>query len=63
MGVFKSKHSQFYYKMKEMNKCIAVYKKIFDNRMPGFQESFYKRKNAELLAEIENKKKVKKSDE
>ena len=32
----KSKHSEFYYKMKELNDKIRVYKKIFDNRVPAW---------------------------
>lgn len=32
----KQKHSSFYYKMKDLNHKIQVYKQIFDNRVPSF---------------------------
>jgi len=40
----KSKHSEFYYKMKELNDKITVYKKIFDNRVPAWQRQYNKKK-------------------
>jgi len=36
VGKMKAKHSEFYYKMKDLNTKIAVYKQIFDNRVPTF---------------------------
>ena len=55
LGQEKAKHSEFYYKMKELTDKIAVYKKIFDNRVPAWQRQYNKKKlqQTELLQEKE----------
>jgi hypothetical protein len=35
-GKMKAKHSEFYYKIKELTTKIHVYRHIFDNRIPEY---------------------------
>jgi hypothetical protein len=43
VGKLKAKHSQFYYRMKDLNHKISLYKQIFDTRIPSYQRAFMKR--------------------
>ena len=55
VGKLKAKHSQFYYRMKDLNHKITVYKQIFDSRIPAFQRAFMKKR---LLAKQEKQQKA-----
>ena len=39
----KSKHSEFYYKLKRLNEKISTYKEIFYDKVPKFQETYMQR--------------------
>lgn len=36
----KAKHSEFYYKIKDLKTKIQVYKNLFDTRIPNYQLMF-----------------------
>lgn len=42
-GKMKAKHSEFYYKMRDLNTKIQVYKQIFDTRVPSYQKTHMKK--------------------
>lgn len=55
VGKLKAKHSQFYYRMKDLNHKITIFKQIFDTRMPSYQRAFMKR---QLLKKQEKQQKA-----
>ena len=46
----KSKHSDFYNRLRSLNDKISVYKRIFYTKTPKFEEMFLKRKRKRLEA-------------
>ena len=40
VGKQKAKHSEFYYKMKDLNSKVQVYKHLFNNRIPKYQRAY-----------------------
>ena len=38
----RSKHSEFYYRLRGLNERIRIYKGIFYNKVPHFQKAYMK---------------------
>ena len=51
----KAKHSDFYYKLSDLNNRIGLYKKLFYNKIPQYQVDYKLKKQAEKLKVIQTK--------
>lgn len=52
----KSKHSEFYYRLQNLNDKIFVFRNMYYSRMPTYQKIFLERKKKELEEELRRKK-------
>ena len=43
-STMKAKHSEFYYKLQNLNERIGIYKELFSSKTPGFQTDFLQRR-------------------
>ena len=44
----KSKHSEFWYKLENLNDKLMIFKMLFYSKMPHHQKVFYEKKKAEM---------------
>ena len=52
----KSAHSEFWYKLENMNEKLMIFKHLFYGKMPHHQQVFYEKQQALLAQKMKNKK-------
>jgi len=52
----KSKHSEFWYKLENLNDKIYIFRSIFYTRMPAYQRTFLEKKKRALEDKLRSQK-------
>mmetsp|Transcript_39262 Transcript_39262/g.59922 ORF Transcript_39262/g.59922 Transcript_39262/m.59922 type:complete len:194 (+) Transcript_39262:352-933(+) len=58
----KSQHSDFYYRLQNLNDKIFVFRTIFYNRIPNFQKTFNEKKKKEQEIELRRQREIYEED-